>query len=170
MLGGREKLHVDPAKKHNILISSYNKERVSQPDISGVRVWLILWKAAKGMQQTASASISRLGLGLSDFAILELLLHKGPQPVNTIGKKILLTSGSITTAVDRLEAKKLVHRAGDPDDRRSRIVGLTAAGRRLISTAFTRHAADMEQAFRGLNSRERAALIRLLKKTRPMLA
>jgi MarR family transcriptional regulator, 2-MHQ and catechol-resistance regulon repressor len=135
-----------------------------------VRVWLILWKAAKAMEQTALGSISRLGLGLSDFAILELLLHKGPQPVNAIGKKVLLTSGSITTAVDRLEARKLVHRAADPNDRRSRIVGLTAAGRRLISTAFKQHANDMERALHVLNSRERSALIRLLKKTRPMLA
>jgi MarR family transcriptional regulator, 2-MHQ and catechol-resistance regulon repressor len=129
-----------------------------------------LWKAAKAMEQTALGSISRLGLGLSDFAILELLLHKGPQPVNAIGKKVLLTSGSITTAVDRLEARKLVHRAADPNDRRSRIVGLTAAGRRLISTAFKQHANDMERALHVLNSRERSALIRLLKKTRPMLA
>jgi MarR family transcriptional regulator, 2-MHQ and catechol-resistance regulon repressor len=143
---------------------------LSQEGISGVRVWLILWKAAKAMEQTALGSISRVGLGISDFAILELLLHKGPQPVNVIGRKILLTSGSITTAVDRLEAKKLVHRASDPDDRRSRIVALTASGRRLISTAFQQHAADMERAFHALNSRERAALIHLLKKTRPMLA
>jgi MarR family transcriptional regulator, 2-MHQ and catechol-resistance regulon repressor len=143
---------------------------LGKEDTSGVRVWLILWKAAKTMETTALCSISRLGLGLSDFAILELLLHKGPQPVNVIGQKILLTSGSITTAVDRLEARKLVHRTSDPDDRRSRIVVLTAAGRRLITTAFARHAADMERAFEVLNERERAALIRLLKKTRPMLA
>ena len=135
-----------------------------------MRVWLILWKAAKSMETTALSSISRLGLGLSDFAILELLLHKGPQPVNVIGQRILLTSGSITTAIDRLEARKLVHRTSDPDDRRSRIVTLTAAGRRLITTAFARHAADMEQAFQVLTDRERAALIQLLKKTRPMLA
>src|SRR5271166_2806413 len=117
------------------------------------------------MEQTALGSISRLGLGLSDFAILEVLLHKGAQPVNAIGKKVLLTSGSITTAVDRLETRKLVRRSGDPDDRRSRIVALTAAGERLISSAFEQHAVDMERAFGVLNSRERAALIRLLKKT-----
>lgn len=35
--------------------------------------------------------------------VLEALLHKGPLPVNALGEKVLLTSGSITTAVDRLE-------------------------------------------------------------------
>ena len=40
---------------------------------------------------------------MSDFAVLEALLHKGAQPVNVIGKRVFLTSGSITTAIDRLE-------------------------------------------------------------------
>jgi len=46
----------------------------------------------------------------SDFAVLEALLHKGPLPVNEIGKKVLLTSGSMTVAVDRLEQRRLVER------------------------------------------------------------
>jgi MarR family 2-MHQ and catechol resistance regulon transcriptional repressor len=58
--------------------------------------------------------VSALGLGGSDFAVLEVLLHKGPEPVNIIGKKVLLTSGSITAAVDRLESRKLVRRTADP--------------------------------------------------------
>ena len=131
---------------------------------SGVRVWLILWKAAKAVEQNAIRSVTRLGLGLSDFAVLELLLHKGPQPVNVIGKRVLLTSGSITTAVDRLESRQLVRRTGDPEDRRSRIVALTPAGHRLIQKAFRRHAADMEHALAELSAADRASLVRLLKK------
>lgn len=132
--------------------------------MSGIRVWLILWKAARALEQNAIRSVTRLGLGLSDFAVLELLLHKGPQPVNVIGKKVLLTSGSITTAVDRLESRQLVGRTGDPEDRRSRIVALTPAGRQLIQKAFRRHAADMERALAVLNTADRADLVRLLKK------
>jgi MarR family 2-MHQ and catechol resistance regulon transcriptional repressor len=64
-------------------------------------VWLVLWKAARAVEQNAVNSVSRLDLGLSDFAVLEVLFHKGPQPVNVIGKRVLLTSGSITTAIDR---------------------------------------------------------------------
>jgi MarR family transcriptional regulator, 2-MHQ and catechol-resistance regulon repressor len=138
--------------------------RKRNENTAGVHVWLVLWKAAKAMEQTALCSISRLGLGLSDFAILELLLHKGPQPVNTIGKRVRLTSGSITTAVDRLEMKKLVSRSSAPDDRRSRIVALTGAGQRLIGKAFRAHASDMEAAFANLTAPDRARLVRLLKK------
>jgi MarR family 2-MHQ and catechol resistance regulon transcriptional repressor len=103
-------------------------------------------------------------LGHSDFAVLEVLLHKGPQPVNIIGKKVLLASGSITAAVDRLESRKLLRRTSDPRDRRSRIVELTGAGRRLIEGAFQKHAKDMEETMAVLRSGERAELVRLLKK------
>ncbi|MFL6447051.1 MAG: MarR family winged helix-turn-helix transcriptional regulator [Bryobacteraceae bacterium] len=131
---------------------------------SATHVWLVLFKAARSVEQNAMASISGLGLGLSDFAVLELLLHKGPQPINVIGKKIFLTSGSITTAIDRLEAKKLVAREPHPDDLRARLVQLTANGQRVIECAFSRHAADMEETMAVLAPAERLQLIRLLKK------
>ena len=127
-------------------------------------VWLVLWKAARAVERNAIASISGLGLGLSDFAVLELLLHKGTQPVNVIGKKILLTSGSITTAIDRLESRKLVNRTLHPEDRRARLVQLTTKGKRLIEAAFRQHALDMEETMAGLKPGERIELIRLLKK------
>ena len=128
------------------------------------RVWLVMWKAAHAIEQNATRSLSALGLGRSDFAVLEVLLHKGPQPVNIIGKKVLLTSGSITAAVDRLESRKLIRRTFNPKDRRSRIVQLTKTGRHLIERAFQKHALDLEETMAVLRSGERAELVRLLKK------
>ena len=101
----------------------------------------------------------------SDFAVLEALLHKGPLPVNEIGKKVMLTSGSITVAVDRLEAKGLVERRAHGTDRRARIVHLTKEGRKLITRAYADHAADLERlASASLTRAERETLIGLLKK------
>ena len=94
---------------------------------TGAHTWLVLSKAAASVADRAHESIAHTGLGTTDFAILEALLHKGPMPVNTIGKKLLLTSGSITTAVDRLVAKGYVARNDHPDDRRVRVVELTQA-------------------------------------------
>ncbi len=131
---------------------------------TGMHVWLILWKAARALEQNALNSVSALGLGLSDFAVLEVLLHKGPQPVNVIGKKILLTSGSITTAIDRLESRKLVYRKAHPEDQRARLVDLTPAGKRLIECAFRQHELDMEEVMTVLSCSERLELMRLLKK------
>ncbi len=136
----------------------------SQSSEAATRVWLVLWKAAHAIGQNALRSVSALGLGSSDFAVLEVLLHKGPQPVNIIGRKVLLTSGSITAAVDRLESRKLLRRRADPKDRRSRIVQLTKTGRHLIEQAFQKHAMDMEETMAVLRSGERVELVRLLKK------
>jgi MarR family 2-MHQ and catechol resistance regulon transcriptional repressor len=133
-------------------------------DASATHVWLVLWKAARAVEQNALTSVSGLGLGLSDFAVLEVLLHKGPQPVNVIGKKIFLTSGSITSAIDRLESKKLVRRAAHPADRRARLVELTNKGKGVIECAFRQHALDMEETIGVLTPGERLEIIRLLKK------
>jgi MarR family 2-MHQ and catechol resistance regulon transcriptional repressor len=128
------------------------------------RVWLVMWKAFRAIEQNAIRSVSALGLGRSDFAVLEVLLHKGPQPVNVIGKKVLLTSGSITAAVDRLASRKLIRRTPNTKDRRSRIVQLTETGQDLIERAFQKHELDMEETLVVLRSGERAELVRLLKK------
>src|SRR6267378_3991050 len=132
---------------------------------SGVHVFLVLWKAARAAQAYAEKSVLELEMCGSDFAVLEALLHKGPLPVNEIGKKILLTSGSITVAVDRLEAKELVERRAHGTDRRARIVHLTKEGRKVITRVYADHAADMERlASSSLTKAERKTLIGLLKK------
>src|SRR5256885_2833546 len=130
---------------------------------SGVHVFLVLWKAANAVQSFAGESISELEMCGSDFAVLEALLHKGPLPVNEIGKKVLLTSGSITVAVDRLETKGLVERRAHGTDRRAGKVHLTKGGRKLITRAYPDHAADMERlAATSLTRAERETRIRLV--------
>ena len=131
---------------------------------SGVHLWLLLWKAAKAQEVHARCSAEATGLCLSDFGVLEALLHKGPLPVNTLGKKILISSGSVTAAVDRLEQQGLVERMDAPTDRRARIVHLTAKGTHLIRKLFETHASDMERAFSHLDGPERDVLATLLRK------
>jgi MarR family 2-MHQ and catechol resistance regulon transcriptional repressor len=144
---------------------SHKHKLESLTDGSGVHVFLVLWKASRAAQAYAEKSISELEMCTSDFAVLEALLHKGPLPVNEIGKKVMLTSGSITVAVDRLEAKGLVERRAHGTDRRARIVHLTKEGRKLITRAYADHAADLERlASASLTRAERETLIGLLKK------
>ena len=131
---------------------------------SGVHVFLVLWKAARAVEAYAENSVSQFEMCGSDFAVLEALLHKGPLPVNEIGKKVLLTSGSITSAVDRLEDKGLVRRRAHNTDRRAKIVHLTKEGKKLITALYADHAADMERlASSSLTRKDRETLIRLLK-------
>lgn len=130
----------------------------------GVHLWLLLWKTTKTLESHARRSVEATGLCLSDFGVLEALLHKGPLPVNTLGKKILLTSGSVTAAVDRLEKAGLVRRMNALEDRRSRIVHLTPQGSELIRGLFAQHALDLEHAFAALGGPERETLAGLLRK------
>ena len=110
-----------------------------------------------------SLNLSGAGLGESDFRVLEVLLRKGPLPVNTIGPKVWLTPGSISVAMDRLEKKALVRRK-TTGDRRVRLVELTAKGHALVSSTFRQHAAATEEVARVLSKEERLSLLRLLKK------
>jgi MarR family 2-MHQ and catechol resistance regulon transcriptional repressor len=134
------------------------------PDLSGTHLWLVLMKAHRALERLAIHSIESFDVGLSDFGVMELLLHKGPQPVNEIGRRIGLTSGAITTAVDRLESCALVTREAHPSDRRARVVRLTASGRERAARLFAGHKHVMDAAASGLSKSERATLIRLLKK------
>src|SRR6202047_1887828 len=133
-------------------------------DSTGVHVWLVFMKAFQALVPHAAESVKRTKLGDSDFRVLEVLLHKGPLPVNTIGPKVWLTPGSISAAVDRLVKKGLVSRKDHPDDRRVRNVELTPKGRALISRGFGEHAAAMEDVAKVLSKNERLTLLRLLKK------
>jgi MarR family 2-MHQ and catechol resistance regulon transcriptional repressor len=133
-------------------------------NLSGVHVWLVLMKAYASLLEHAHHSIRGLSLCDSDFFVLEVLLHKGPLPVNTIGQKVHLTSGSISVAVDRLVQRGLVERCGSPEDKRVRLVQLTPEGRDMIEASFTKHAREMEDAAIGLSPNERRQLISLLKK------
>ena len=127
-------------------------------------VWLVLMKAMRALTKYAAAGIEETGLGLSDFGVLELLLNKGPLPVNTIGPIVDLTPGSISTAVDRLFAKGLVTRVESTEDRRVRIVALTSRGKDLIVSAFRRHSGQMKRVFSELSPEELRGLEVALKK------
>jgi MarR family 2-MHQ and catechol resistance regulon transcriptional repressor len=127
-------------------------------------VWLVMMKAMRALTKYAAAGIEETGLGLSDFGVLELLLNKGPLPVNTIGPIVDLTPGSISTAVDRLFAKALVTRDESTEDRRVRIVALTPRGKDLIISAFRKHSGQMKRVFSELSPEELRGLEVALKK------
>jgi len=127
-------------------------------------VWLVMMKAMRALTRYAAAGIEETGLGLSDFGVLEVLLHKGPLPVNTIGPIVDLTPGSISIAVDRLFEKGLVSRVESTEDRRVRIVALTPRGKDLIVAAFRKHAGQMRRVFSELSAEELRGLEAELKK------
>src|SRR3984893_9425236 len=108
--------------------------------VEAPRLWIVLSRGYRALSQIAERSVAEAGLGLSDFAALEALLHKGPLTITEIQAKVLLASGSMTAAVDRLERKGLISRKTTPRDRRAKILELTPEGRRVVEAAYQRHA------------------------------
>jgi MarR family transcriptional regulator, 2-MHQ and catechol-resistance regulon repressor len=129
-----------------------------------VHCWLVLGKAFRAAAKYLYAGLDETGIDDTDFRILEALLNKGPLPVNTIGPKVYLTPGSISTAVDRLVERGLVSRVESPEDRRVRVVSLTPKGKRLIAPVFRKHAAEIKNVFADASPKELRALETTLKK------
>jgi len=132
--------------------------------LEALHAWLIMLKAWQSMSRYLLPALLEEGLGESDFRVLEVLLHKGPMPVNAIGPKVYLNPGSVSVAVDRLFKKGFVSRVESDHDRRVRTVSLTEKGRDMFSPLFRRHTALIKRVFQGVSSEELQQLELQLKK------
>src|SRR5246127_2113323 len=129
-----------------------------------LHAWLIMLKAWQSMSHYVFPTLLEEGLGESDFRVLEVLLHKGPMPVNAIGPKVDLNPGSVSVAVDRLYEKGFVSRIESSSDRRVRTVSLTEKGREMFVPLFRRHTALIKRAFQDVSLEELQQLELVLKK------
>jgi len=127
-------------------------------------LWVALARCAASVGRVSARDIHRYGLTPPQFAVLEVLHHKGPLPLCSIGEKLLVTSGNITFVADQLEKAGWLRRQRSTTDRRVTLARLTPKGETLMERCFPEHAACIEDAARVLSVREQAALARLLKK------
>lgn len=97
-------------------------------------------------------------LTMSQFAVLEALLHLGSMGQSDICGKLLLSGSNITTVIDNLEKRELVRRTRRSDDRRVVDVALTEAGRKLITRLFPAHAQRITNLFSALTPRQQDQL------------
>lgn len=138
------------------------KTKHTEPNAA--QFWIVLARCHRAVSALVERSVADLGLCLSDFMVLEALLHKGPLTISDIQAKVLLASGSMTAAVDRLENRGLILRKTTAADRRARLLELTAEGRQLIGRAFKEHSADLERVISVLDPAEKQDLHLGLKK------
>lgn len=127
------------------------------------KLWVVLARAYGSIAAYLEQRIATEGLCLSDFMVLEVLLHKGPLTMSAIGAKVLLANASMTSAIDRLDERGFVTRNNNKADRRVRIVELTPAGRQFIAAIYARHERDIEAVMAGVSEAERAQLRQGLK-------
>src|SRR5260370_3959091 len=107
---------------------SFFMERGKMPE--AIHTWDIMLEALRAIRHLALPPLLKEGLGDSDFRVLDVLLDKGPMPVNALGPKVDLNPGSVSVAVDRVYQKELVSRVESESDRRVRTASLTEKWRR----------------------------------------
>lgn len=132
--------------------------------IAAPRLWIVMTRSYRALSRLAERSIAKSGLCLTDFAALEALLHKGPLTITAIQEKVLLASGSMTAAIDRLEKLGLVVRKASAADRRARLIELTREGKRVAASCFEKHARDLEATLSVLSEDEKEQMYSSLKK------
>ena len=132
--------------------------------IPAPKLWIVLARCQRSMALLVERWIAEAGLSTSDFQLLETLLHKGPLTITEIQKKVLLATGSMTAAVDRVEKKGLVKRTTTKGDRRARQLVLTEQGRDLAESLYRAHAEQLKEVMSALDGTETKELYRLLKK------
>jgi len=135
------------------------------PDESelSLKLFVVLTRALQSIEKQAIKDIKSHGLNLTEFAVLELLYHKGDQPIQAIGQKVLLASSSITYVVDKLEKKMYLERKACPKDRRVTYAGITEQGKILMDEIFPQHEQVIHELFSGLNREEKETMIHQLK-------
>ena len=129
-----------------------------------LKTLIVFMRASQAVQDILKNDMEKYGVNLTEFAVLELLYHKGDQPIQHIGKKILLASSRITYVVDKLEKKELVVRKACPNDRRVTYAAITEKGIQFMENVFPQHEKTIQEIFEDLSVEELETTMTLLKK------
>lgn len=124
----------------------------------------VIIRAADAIREVIKSDAADNGLNPTEFSVLELLYHQGRQPIQAIGKKVLIASSSITYVVDKLEVKNFVQRSECAEDRRVTYAELTETGQSLMNRIWPEHEEKVNELFAGLSEEETEAMISDLKK------
>lgn len=138
-------------------------EELDNQELS-LKLYIVMHHAFNSLQDQSFKDMKSYGLNPTEFAVLELLYNKGPQQIQQIGERVLLSSGSITYVVNNLIEEGYVVRKQYEMDRRIAYVYLKPKGKKLMNEIFPKHAEQLEKITNGLNAGEKKKLIETLKK------
>ena len=127
-----------------------------------LKLVIALARAHTALFSRIEKNVQQFGLSTSEFGVLELLYHNGDQAVQTVAEKILVTSGTVTYVIDKLQKKGLVVRRQCETDRRVFYVTLTDTGSKLIADIFPQHEQFLDDLFQGIAADDKQRLIRQL--------
>jgi len=137
----------------------------TDPDRSATLQLLIaLARAYQAIERGVRPQLAEQGLGMTEFAVLEVLYHKGALPLGEIRDRILVTGATTTYVVKKLEERGLMRRRTGVEDQRVVIGELTSKGRALIDEVFPTHVDRLREVMAGLSVSEKRGATRLLRR------
>jgi MarR family transcriptional regulator, 2-MHQ and catechol-resistance regulon repressor len=128
--------------------------------------FLMLMQTSRAIQEQIRDDMAKNNLTITEFAVLEVLFHKGKQTIQQLASSVLISSGSMTYVIDKLEQKALLKRNACPEDRRVIHITLTENGLELMNNIMPKHEGFIDFTFDSLTSNEKENLVRLLKKVK----
>lgn len=129
-----------------------------------LNTFIKMMRASNSISARLARALAKEGITVSQFGVLETLLHLGPLNQKELGKKLLKSGGNITMVIDNLVKNGYVTREIDPCDRRAVIVKLTNKGEAHIREYFPRHLENVMEIYSILTPEETEELGRLCKK------
>lgn len=127
-----------------------------------LKIIIALSRANQAILKKIEKSMNKNGLTVSEFGVMELLLHKGKQPVQKIAERILVTSGTITYVINKLIKKGYIKRERCNEDKRIYYVDLTKEGRIFIEKVFKEHEKYLSKLFQEIDNNDKKDLIEKL--------
>lgn len=136
----------------------------SKKEVKTLNAFIKLMRATESLNNRLNRQLSDAGLTVSQFGVLEALLHLGPLNQKALGEKLLKSGGNITLVIDNLEKNGWVERHQDPEDRRSMLIHLTPEGKKFIADYFPQHLERIISEFKVLSNKELDQMAAICKK------
>ncbi|MBB3125562.1 MarR family 2-MHQ and catechol resistance regulon transcriptional repressor [Paenibacillus rhizosphaerae] len=133
------------------------------------KAYLALMQTSKEIQECIRAELAKTDLHVTEFSVLEVLYFHGKQTIHEVAQRILVSSGSMTYVIDKLERKHLLQRVPCPDDRRVIHLVLTREGEEFMQSVMPGHQERVEHFFGSLSEEESGIFIQLLGKIKHQL-
>lgn len=126
--------------------------------------FLLLMQTSKAIQERIRDEMSINNLSITEFSVLEVLYYQGKQTIQQIGNRILISSGSMTYVIDKLEQKEIIKRNDCREDRRVIHITLTAEGLELMEKIMPNYQDMVDSFFGDLTGDESQLLVCFLNK------
>lgn len=137
---------------------------MDEQEQESLKLFIVFSRAFAAVLKEVEKDMRSYGLNPTEFAVLELIYHKGEQPIQKIGEKVLIASSSITYVVDKLEEKGYLRRTPSKNDRRITLANITETGSSYMAQIFPKHSAFIHSLMDSLDKEEKDQMLHLLKK------